>query len=85
VRLEVLDSGPGLPQELIAETDGTIAGRPADRPARQVGFGLRLAGRLVRLLGASLKFAASPHGTSCQLALPDLAAGDRPVVEAASA
>jgi len=70
--VEVRDSGPGLDPDLILETEDVIAGRAGVRPPRLLGFGLRLAGRLVRTLGASLTIAASPSGTSCQLLLPAL-------------
>ena len=75
--LEVRDSGPGLDAELIVETEDVVAGRAAIRPPRLLGFGLRLAGRLVRALGASLTIAPSPGGTTCHLVLPNLAATAR--------
>jgi signal transduction histidine kinase len=74
ITLEVSDSGPGLPAELILETEDVVAGRASARPPRLLGFGLRLAGRLVRALGASITIAASPRGTTCQLVIPELAA-----------
>ncbi len=74
VTLEVRDSGPGIDPELIVETEDVVAGRAATRPPRLLGFGLRLAGRLVRILGASLTMAAGPQGTTCHLVVPDLAA-----------
>ncbi len=70
--VEVRDSGPGLDPDLILETEDDIAGRAGVRPPRLLGFGLRLAGRLVRTLGASLTIASSPSGTACQLLLPAL-------------
>ena len=66
----------GIDPELIVETEDVIAGRAATRPPRLLGFGLRLAGRLVRLLGASLTVAASPEGTTCHLIIPDLAGAE---------
>jgi two-component sensor histidine kinase len=51
-----------------------MAGRAGTRPPRLLGFGLRLAGRLVRTLGASLTMAASPSGTACHLVIPELRA-----------
>jgi len=74
VTLEIRDTGPGLDGELIVETEDIVRGKGADRPARLLGFGLRLAGRLVRALGASLTIAASPSGTTCHIVIPDLAA-----------
>src|SRR5206468_3741451 len=78
--LEIRDSGPGIAPELIVETEDVIAGRTGMRPPRQLGFGLRLAGRLVRALGASLTLVGSPGGTTCHLVIPDLAAADAPHV-----
>lgn len=77
ITLEVRDTGPGLPAELIMETEDVIAGRSADKPPRLLGFGLRLAGRLVRILGASLTIASSPTGTTCHLVVPDLASAQQ--------
>jgi signal transduction histidine kinase len=74
ITLEIRDNGPGIDADLILETEDVIAGRSNVRPPRLLGFGLRLAGRLVRALGASLTIASSPTGTTCQLVLPDLAA-----------
>jgi len=76
VTLEVRDSGPGIDPDLIVETEDVIAGRARTRPPRLLGFGLRLAGRLVRILGASLTMAAGPDGTTCHLVVPDLAAAE---------
>src|SRR3989475_3727073 len=73
---EVRDSGPGIDPELIVETEDVIAGRATTRPPRLLGFGLRLAGRLVRILGASLTMAAGPQGTTCHLVVPDLAGAE---------
>jgi len=78
--LEIRDSGPGIAPELIVETEDVIAGRAEQRPPRQLGFGLRLAGRLVRALGASLTLVGGPDGTTCHLVIPDLAAADAPRV-----
>jgi signal transduction histidine kinase len=76
VTLEIRDSGPGISPELIVETEDVIAGRASERPPRLLGFGLRLAGRLVRALGASLTMAAGPHGTICHLVVPSLATAE---------
>jgi signal transduction histidine kinase len=82
--LEVRDTGPGLDAELIVETEDVIAGRALTRPPRLLGFGLRLAGRLVRSLGASLTIAPSPTGTTCHLVLPHVAAEVARSAEAAA-
>ncbi|HYR95561.1 MAG TPA: response regulator [Candidatus Binatus sp.] len=76
VTLEIRDSGPGISPELIVETEDVIAGRASERPPRLLGFGLRLAGRLVRALGASLTMAAGPRGTTCHLVVPSLATAE---------
>jgi signal transduction histidine kinase len=70
VVLEVRDTGPGMAPELVAETRTVIAARPDVDPPRLLGFGLRLAGRLVRALGASLEITAGPGGTRCALVVP---------------
>jgi signal transduction histidine kinase len=74
VSIEIRDSGPGLDPDLVLETEDVIAGRAGVRPPRLLGFGLRLAGRLVRALGASLTIAPSPTGTVCQIVVPTLPA-----------
>src|SRR5438552_5510605 len=74
VTLEVRDSGPGIDPELIVETEDVIAGRATTRPPLLLAFGLRPAGRLVRILGPWLTMAAAPQGTTCHLVVPDLAA-----------
>src|SRR5439155_1152581 len=73
-----LDRIQSNPASLLAivETEDVLAGRAPTRPPRLLGFGLRLAGRLVRVLGASLTMAASPEGTTCHLVVPDLAAAE---------
>jgi signal transduction histidine kinase len=82
--LEVRDTGPGLETDLILETEDVVAGRSNLRPPRLLGFGLRLAGRLIRQLGASLTMAASPSGTTCQLVIPDLAMSERRLASASA-
>ncbi|HJQ74082.1 MAG TPA: hybrid sensor histidine kinase/response regulator [Gaiellaceae bacterium] len=85
ITLEIRDTGPGLAAELIVETEDVIAGRASDRAPRLLGFGLRLAGRLVRTLGASLTIASSPSGTTCHLVVPELPAQSGHSLQAASA
>ena len=74
ITIEIRDTGPGLGPEVIVETEDLAAGRSGGEPPRHLGFGLRLAGRLVRVLGGSLTFATSRSGTTCLLRVPDLAA-----------
>ena len=76
ITIEIRDTGPGLGPEVIVETEDLAAGRSGGEPPRHLGFGLRLAGRLVRVLGGSLTFATSRSGTTCLLRVPDLAAED---------
>jgi signal transduction histidine kinase len=82
VSIEIRDSGPGLDPDLVLETEDVIAGRAGVRPPRMLGFGLRLAGRLVRALGASLTIAPSATGTVCQLMIPALTARDSEIATA---
>ncbi len=70
VIIDVRDTGPGMAAELVAETRDVIAARPNADPPRLLGFGLRLAGRLVRALGASLDVHAGPAGTRFTIAVP---------------
>jgi two-component sensor histidine kinase len=56
--------------ELVAETRDVIAGRPNADPPRLLGFGLRLVGRLVRALGATLDVHAGPGGTRFTVLVP---------------
>jgi len=72
ITLEVRDSGPGIDPALVVETEAIIAGQALESPSRLVGFGLRLAGHLVRALGGSLTIASSARGTTCHLVVPEL-------------
>jgi len=74
ITIEIRDTGPGLGPEVIIETEDLAAGRSGGEAPRHLGYGLRLAGRLVRVLGGSLTFAASRAGTTCLLRIPNLAA-----------
>lgn len=68
--IDVRDTGPGMAAELVAEARGVIAAHPNVDPPRLLGFGLRLAGRLVRALGASLEVHAGPSGTRFTMVVP---------------
>ena len=70
ITIDVRDTGPGMAAELVAETRDVIAARPNADPPRLLGFGLRLAGRLVRTLGATLDVHAGPGGTRFSIAVP---------------
>jgi signal transduction histidine kinase len=74
VAIEVRDTGPGMAPELVAETRDVIAARPNSDPPRLLGFGLRLAGRLIRTLGATLEVNTGPAGTRCAMVVPSQAA-----------
>ncbi|HEV7732958.1 MAG TPA: hybrid sensor histidine kinase/response regulator [Candidatus Binatia bacterium] len=78
VVLEVRDSGGGISPELVAETQDVIAGRPGADPPRLLGFGLRLAGRLVRVLGAGLAITAGRGGTTCEVTVPTMVSAELP-------
>jgi protein-histidine pros-kinase len=68
--LDVRDTGPGMAPELLAETRDVIAARPNTEPPRLLGFGLRLVGRLVRVLGGALDVHAGPGGTRFTIVVP---------------
>ena len=70
VTIDVRDTGPGMAPELVVETRDVIAGRPNADPPRLLGFGLRLVGRLVRALGATLEVHAGPGGTRFTVLVP---------------
>jgi len=70
VVIDVRDTGPGMAPQLVAETRDVVAARPNADPPRLLGFGLRLAGRLVRALGATLDVHAGPSGTRFAIAVP---------------
>jgi signal transduction histidine kinase len=74
VALRVSDTGIGMSEETIAETLAVAEGDPNEGPPRLLGFGLRLVGRLVRILGGTLAVTSSPEGTQIEMALPDLVA-----------
>jgi signal transduction histidine kinase len=74
VVLEVRDTGPGLPTDLAAEAmHEALSGPSVGRGSTRLGFGLRLAARVARILGASIAFDAGPAGTTCRLLVPNLA------------
>jgi len=71
----VTDVGPGIAPELVAETEAVVAG-PSPTPPRLLGFGLRLAGRLVRTLGARLGVDTGANGTTVRIHIPALVESD---------
>ena len=71
VRVSVQDDGPGIERDLLDETLGVLAGD--QKTPRLLGFGLRLATRLVRALGARLT-GTTGGGTRWELVVPRLAA-----------
>ena len=83
--LEIQDSGPGLPPEVASEAEDLAAGRFGERAPAHLGFGLRLAGRLARALGAVLRVTTTPQGTTWQVGIPDLALGERDLPATAAA
>ena len=83
VAIAVRDTGPGIAREVIIETEHLVAGGPNGTPPQHLGFGLRLAGRLVRTLGAGMTLTGGPGGTTFRLAIPSLRATDVPATTAA--
>jgi signal transduction histidine kinase len=73
ITVEVRDTGPGLPADVIRETEALASGRPGAEGSRGLGFGLRLAGRLLRTLNATITVATGTTGTTVHLRLPHLA------------
>src|SRR5579884_2281779 len=80
VALEVRDTGPGMPREVAADLERT-AGSDGAAGAR-CGFGLWLVRRLAHVLGASVRVATGPEGTTVCLGIPDLALSERPPADA---
>lgn len=79
VALEVHDTGPGLPHDVLAVARGVASTRGEQVVAGRAlapGFGLRVAGRLVVLIGGALSIDTSSDGTSVRVAVPDLASDD---------
>jgi len=74
--IRVADTGIGMSEEAIAETLAVAEGDPKEAPPRLLGFGLRLVGRLVRILGGTLTISSGPDGTQLEMALPHLQASE---------
>lgn len=75
VAIAVEDSGIGMAAETIAEALRVADGTPSGDTPRLLGFGLRLVGRLVRALDATVSFESRPGATRCTLVVPDRPAG----------
>jgi signal transduction histidine kinase/CheY-like chemotaxis protein len=77
VRIDVLDSGPGIPPELQRDIFCEFfqgPGRPADRGG--LGLGLSIVERLCRLLGHSIELDSRPdRGSRFSILVPRAAAG----------
>jgi signal transduction histidine kinase len=76
--IEVRDTGPGLPVELIAEMRAEVATGEGQTP-RGLGFGLRLVGAIARLLSIGVDIVALPTGTTWRLRVPTMAATATPL------
>lgn len=73
VRLEVADTGPGIPPELHEKIFEEFfqVGRHPGRAQKGTGLGLALTRRLVQLLGGSLRLDSAPgEGTTMRVELP---------------
>lgn len=70
VTIEIRDTGPGFSAETIRETEHLLGGGAGGEHHRGLGFGLRLAGRLVRVLGATVTVDTGANGTRFVLGLP---------------
>jgi signal transduction histidine kinase len=70
VVVEVRDTGPGLPPEMVPDLEAELANTGAAPTSRLLGFGLRLAARLARVLGGTLGFRTGADGTTWRLTLP---------------
>lgn len=68
--VEVCDNGGGMTAEVTAELEAVIHGVPGTQPPRLLGFGLRLVGRLVRLLGLGLELDTGSQGTVVRVSVP---------------
>jgi signal transduction histidine kinase len=73
VAIEVRDTGPGLPADVVRESEALASGRGGTDANRGLGFGLRLAGRLLRILNATITLATGTTGTTFLLRIPHLA------------
>lgn len=73
VRIEVRDSGKGIPadQQQAIYDEFYQVGNAARDPGAGLGLGLAIAHRIARLLGASLSLRSAPgHGTTFAITLP---------------
>lgn len=84
VAIDVRDTGPGLPADVVRESEALASGRSSTEGGQGLGFGLRLAGRLLRTLNASLTVATGATGTTVHLRIPHLAV-ELPTPQRASA
>lgn len=69
--VEIRDGGGGLTADVAAEVRAVVGGAPGGDPPRLLGFGLRLAGRLVRVLGLGFELKTGPRGTAITVQIPE--------------
>ncbi len=81
--IEIRDAGGGMTAEVMAEVEAVIAGIPGAHPPRLLGFGLRLVGRLVRLLGLAFHLESGAQGTTITVCIPASAADASELAETA--
>jgi signal transduction histidine kinase len=72
VVVEVRDSGPGLSPEVVEQVQEVASGVRDGAPPRALGFGLKLAGRLVQRLNGHLTIETGAEGTTVRVRLPPL-------------
>ena len=72
--VEIRDGGGGMTPDVTAEVHSVVEGVPGAQPPRLLGFGLRLVGRLVRMLALGFRLETGPQGTAVTVHVPDRAA-----------
>jgi K+-sensing histidine kinase KdpD len=71
VEVHVVDSGPGLPAEQLAQAAEAFWRAPTHQNVEGSGLGITIAQALVKASGGVLELApATPHGLHARLRLP---------------
>jgi len=74
-RLEVADSGPGVPEALIGRMADRFFRAPAAADVPGVGLGLSLVAAIARLHGTAVEFRAREPGLEARISFPAQAGG----------